>query len=219
VVSPGVAGLRERFGTLIRRLGGSGDPAPPAHALLEAWAAPARRYHGTSHLLDCLARLDESPARGVERDLVEAALWFHDAVYDPLADDNEERSAGWARRALEALGVPPGTIGEVSRLILLTRHTAPPVDSAGRLLCDIDLSILGRDAAEFDQYDRLIRAEYAALPEAAYREGRRRVLAELQTRRPLYGTVWFRERFEALARDNLQRALKRLGSRAQTPDG
>ena len=211
--------LRERFGALIPRLGGLGDPGPLADALLDAWAAPARRYHVTAHLVDCLARLDESPAAADERDLVEAALWFHDAVYDPLADDNEARSAGWARRGLAALGVPPRTVEEVVRLVLLTRHAAPPADPAGRLLCDIDLSILGRDPAEFDEYDRRIRAEYAAVPEAAYREGRRRVLAALLARRPLYGTGWFRERYEAAARGNLQRGLERLGSTAQMPDG
>ncbi len=212
-------GLQDRFGSLLRRLGARGEPAPEAAALLDAWAAPARRYHGTSHLLDCLARLDESPAVPAERDLVEAALWFHDAVYEPLAADNEERSAEWARDALARLDVASHTIEEVARLILLTRHTAPPVDPAGRLLCDVDLSILGRPPAEFAEYERGIRAEYAAVPDAAYREGRRRVLGAFLARHPLYGTPWFRKRYERPARANLQRAIDRLEPPAQMPLG
>jgi predicted metal-dependent HD superfamily phosphohydrolase len=214
-----VKGLQGRFGSLLRRLGAHGDATPEAAALLDAWAAPARRYHGTSHLLDCLARLDESPAVPPERDLVEAALWFHDAVYEPLAADNEERSVDWARGALARRDVAPATIEEIARLILLTRHGALPSDPAGRLLCDIDLSILGRAPAEFAEYERGIRAEYAAVPEAAYREGRRRVLRAFLARDPLYGTSWFRERYEQAARVNLQRAIERLGPPDQMPVG
>jgi predicted metal-dependent HD superfamily phosphohydrolase len=214
-----VKGLQGRFGSLLRRLGARGDATPEASALLDAWAAPARRYHGTSHLLDCLARLDESPAAPPERDLVEAALWFHDAVYEPLTADNEERSADWARRALARLDVAPRAIEKIARLILLTRHTELPADPAGRLLCDIDLSILGRPPAEFADYERRIRAEYAAVPDAAYREGRRRVLAAFLARDPLYGTPWFRERYEQPTRANLQQAIERLGAPDQMPLG
>ncbi|HET6577416.1 MAG TPA: hypothetical protein VFG66_03790 [Gemmatimonadales bacterium] len=211
--------LRDRFVALLRRLGATGDPETLADALLRAWAAPARHYHTTAHLVDSLTRLDESAPAPAERDLVEMAIWFHDAVYDPLAGDNEERSAAWARRSLADLDVRAGTIEEVARLILLTRHAAPPGDPAGRLLCDIDLSILGRAPAEFDAYDRRIRAEYAAVPDAVYREGRRRILATLLARQPLYATERFRERYEAAARANLRRALDRLGGPDQIPVG
>lgn len=204
--------LRRRFAALARRLGATGDPAPLADALLTAWSEPARRYHGITHLEDCLAQLDESAAEAAERSLVEAALWFHDAVYEPLAADNEERSAAWARRALGGLGIPESAAGEVARLILLTRHAEPPADTdhAGALICDIDLSVLGRAREAFERYDRQIRAEYAAVPEPAYREGRRRVLAALLARDPLYRTEPFQRRYQANARDNLRRALARL---------
>jgi predicted metal-dependent HD superfamily phosphohydrolase len=207
VVPAAVTDLRERFVSLLRRLGATGDPAPEADAVLAAWAEPARRYHDLVHLRDGLARLDEAPAPDAERDLVEAALWFHDVVYDPGAPDNEGRSAAWATRALGALGVPRAVVGEVARLVLLTRHDAPASDPAGRLLCDVDLSILGSTPDEFDMYDRGIRAEYAWVPEEAYRHARREVLAALLRRQPLYQTEHFRRRYEASARANLERAL------------
>ena len=96
----------DRFSELVRRLGATRDPRAVADALLSAYGEPGRVYHGVAHLRDCLARLDEAAEPGDERDRVEAALWFHDAVYDPRAHDNEERSAEWARRALVDLGVP-----------------------------------------------------------------------------------------------------------------
>jgi len=207
-----VTELRDRFVAVARRLGAAEDPVPLADALLAAWSEPGRRYHNRVHLEDCLAQLDDSAAEATERSLIEAAIWFHDAVYEPLASDNEQRSAAWARRALGGLGVPGRIVGEIARLILLTRHVEPPLetDRPGALLCDIDLSILGRAPEAFDRYDRQIRAEYAAVPDAAYQAGRRRILGALLARDPLYLTDRFRARYEAAARDNLRRALARL---------
>ena len=204
--------LRARFLGAARRLGAVEDAGPLADALLAAWSEPARRYHDTAHLEDCLTQLDDSAIAVAERSLLEAAIWFHDAVHEPLAPDNEERSAAWARRALGGVGVPGQTVNEVARLVLLTRHAGSPAetDLPGALMCDIDLSILGREREAFDRYERQIRAEYAAVPDAAYRAGRRRVLAALLARNPLYLTERFQARYEAAARDNLRRALARL---------
>lgn len=199
--------LRDRFASLLRRLGATGDASATVGAVLAAWSEPARTYHGLPHLEDCLARLDELPAHAGWRDAVEAALWFHDAVCDPRADDNESRSAEWAQRALSDLGIPGDLPARVADLVRLTRHDAPAADEAGRILCDLDLSILGRGPAEFDAYDRSIRAEYPWLPDAVYSAGRRRVLAGFLARRPLYQTDWFRGRYETSARANLARAL------------
>jgi predicted metal-dependent HD superfamily phosphohydrolase len=77
------SGLRERFAALWTRLGCRGDSGPVLDRLLRGWREPHRRYHGLAHLLDCLARLDEAPAAGRERDLAEAAIWYHDLVYHP----------------------------------------------------------------------------------------------------------------------------------------
>ncbi len=199
-----------RFAGLLRELGAPG-PAPGLYtALAAAWAEPQRAYHSTRHLEDCLAQLDAAPAGGAERALVEAALWFHDAVYDPHAGDNEARSAAWAERALPGAGVPAARAAEVARLVLLTRHLALPPDPAGRLTCDVDLSVLGRPTDQYDEFERLIRAEYAWVPEPVYRAERGRILAGLLARERLYGTPYFRTRYEAAARDNLRRALAAL---------
>jgi predicted metal-dependent HD superfamily phosphohydrolase len=202
--------LRARFAALLQRLGAAGDPHPLADAVLAAWTEPGRRYHDVEHLRQCLAELDRAPAGGADRDRVETALWFHDAIYDPRAEDNEARSADWALRGLAALGIPSIVTDDVARLVLLTRHAGPAPDASGRLVCDVDLAVLGQDAASFDRYDRRIRAEYEWVPEPAYRAARRAVLAGLLARSPLYQTAYFRDRYGAAARENLTRAIARL---------
>jgi predicted metal-dependent HD superfamily phosphohydrolase len=207
-----VTDLSRRLSELLGRLGaGAGDACPLADSLLAAWTEPHRRYHDLEHLRDCLAELDGAPADGADRDRVEAALWFHDAIYVPQAGDNEARSAEWARRALAELGILPAVADDVARLVSLTRHTDPAPDPSGRLLCDIDLAILGREPAAFDAYDRRIREEYAWVPEPDFRAARAGVLAALLARSPLYQTEYFRRRYETAARTNLGRALERLG--------
>jgi predicted metal-dependent HD superfamily phosphohydrolase len=205
-----VTELSRRFSELLRRLGASGDPQPLTDAVLAAWAEPARRYHSLDHLRDCLAELDRAPADGADRDRVEAALWFHDAIYDPRAGDNEARSAEWSHRAMAELGVPSAVADDVARLVRLTGHAGPTPDPSGRLLCDIDLAILGREPEAFETYDRHIREEYAWVPEPAFRAARIGVLTGLLARGPLYQTEHFRRRYETVARTNLGRVLERL---------
>lgn len=206
-----VSELRERCTTLLRRLGAARDSSALSDALLAAWSMPERAYHGLAHLEDCLAQLDRAEADPTTRDLVEAALWFHDAVYDPHASDNEERSAAWAAEALTAAGISVDLANQVARLVRLTAGHGPVPDVAGQLVCDIDLSILGRPVEAFDDYDRRVRAEYAWVPEPAYRAGRTRVLQDFLHRDPLFQTPAFRRRFERQARVNLRRALAALG--------
>lgn len=134
--------------------------------LIARYGEPHRRYHTMVHLQDCLDKLaacDDLTAD--ERRLLEAALWFHDAVYDPTRNDNEAVSARLAEDRLAAAGEPATFIAEVSRLILLTAgHTVTPGDRLGARLVSIDLSILGTDPAAYDAYAAGIRAETPMCP-------------------------------------------------------
>jgi predicted metal-dependent HD superfamily phosphohydrolase len=201
---------RLRFSDLWRRLGGSGDGGRAFDDLAAAHSQPGRAYHTIDHVLDCLARLDESGAALGDHDPVEAAIWFHDVVYDPHRTDNEEQSAAWAVRVLGSGGISGPVAERIGELIRLTAHTRPTSDPQGALLCDIDLSILGRDAQEFDEYEQRIRREYEWVPEPLYRIGRTRVLSALQQRDRIYRTDYFHERYEERARANLHRSLARL---------
>ena len=201
---------RERFGDLWRRMGAADDGRRVFEELLRAYQEPHRRYHGADHIRDCLIQLDGAPASGDTHDLAETALWFHDAVYVPGAVDNEARSAEWAARALTEAGAPEERAHQVARLVQLTDHAQPADDPLGALVCDVDLSILGRPPEEFAEYERRIRAEYQRVPEPFYRMGRASVLAGLLAREPLYRSDHFRALYEAAARRNLTRSVESL---------
>ena len=211
------ATLGARFGRLWRRMGAEDDGGRIADRLIRAYGEPHRQYHGMDHLRDCLEQLDAAPADAADRDLAETALWFHDAVYVPGSADNEARSADWAAGAMRQAGLPEDRWRDVARLIRRTVHADPPADPVGALVCDVDLSILGRAPVEFAEYERRIREEYRDIPEPIYRMGRSAVLSRFLARDPIYRSPYFRSRYESTARRTLIQALAGLrpGSRAE----
>lgn len=173
---------------------------------------PQRAYHGWAHIEALLRWRDEVADRLADPAAVLWAILFHDAVYDPRASDNEERSA----RLLEAANVPglaPKARARAARLIRMTAAHAIPnglaADEAAdaALFLDMDLSILGAPAVAFDAYETAIRHEYAHVPEEAFRSGRAAILRRFLARERIYLSDWGRQRFEAAARENVARSL------------
>ena len=194
---------------LWRRLGARSDPEPGHHAVLAAYAEPHRHYHTAEHIARTLRLLDEASTRLTRPAEAELAVWLHDVVYDPRADDNEARSADRAEALLREGGATPGVIAAVREMILATRHAAPPEEHDARYVVDADLSILGAPAGEFDRYEDQVRREYAFVPETEWRERRPRLLGRFLDRGPIFQTPEF-ARFEAAARANLARSIARL---------
>lgn len=166
------------------------------------------------HCLDELARVRDF-AR--DADSLEAALWFHDAVYVPGRADNEARSADLAREILAAGGVDERRQAVIARLVLATGHAAAAEGGDERLIADVDLSILGADPARFDAYERDVRREYAAVPATIFRARRAELLQGFLDRPQIYGTEPLRERYEAVARRNLARSIAVLRGAGAVP--
>lgn len=201
-----------RWTALWHRLGAQGDGLPVFTRLAAAYADPTRAYHTAEHIEDCLTLLDASRTLAGHADEVEAAIWFHDAVYAAARTDNEERSAELARASLRDAQVASEIVERIRGLVLATRHGTTPHGSDAALLCDIDLSILGRSPEVFDLFERQIRQEYAMVPEPIYRSRRSDILRRFLSRPIIYQTAWFRQRYEDRARANLERLLTKLAA-------
>ena len=193
-----------------RALGAASGDAPLYDELIARYQAPARHYHTPQHLAEMFDLWPDLTSLARHPEEVELAIWFHDAVYDPAASDNEARSARWARTALEAAGCHPEAARRVHDLVLMTRHDVIPTDDDARVLVDLDLAILGSTPERFDEYEHQVRAEYAMVPVEAYRQGRRAILASFLARDRIYLTEPMRTAREPRARANLSRSIEAL---------
>jgi len=202
--------MKERWLKFWGAVGAAGDPDAPYRALEVRYAEPQRAYHTLRHVAHCLDEFDA--VRGLARDpvVVEMALWYHDAVYDPRARDNEERSATLASEVAARMGLSAARTLRVADLIRVSTHAGLAPDPDAQLFADIDLAILGRPGEAFDEYERQVRVEYAWVPEPAFRAGRAAILNSFLDRPSLYGSDFFRRKYEESARRNLQNSLQKL---------
>lgn len=191
--------------------GDAGDLTSIGHDLLARYAEPHRRYHDVAHLDDVLRHVDALARHAAAPDVVRVAAWFHDAVYDPRATDNEERSAQLAEELLPARQVDAAVVNEVARLVRVTAAHAPDAgDANAAVLCDADLAILASPDGVYAAYVAAVRAEYAHLEPTAFNRGRAQVLSGLVGRKHLFSTPTARRDWEQAARTNLVTELAAL---------
>lgn len=190
--------------------------APSADAglysqLIERYSEPHRHYHTVQHLDECFAWLPKTRPLSLYHHEIELALWFHDAIYDVKRQDNEQKSAQWAKAAALRAGLSALTAERVFDLVMATRHSVQPERVDAKILVDIDLSILGSPSERFDEYEQQVREEYAWVPWLLFRRKRRQILEEFIARPRIFNTDFFVESHEAQARSNLRRSLEKLG--------
>ena len=190
------------------------DPALKAE-LKALHSGADRHYHGLRHVEELLRLAGEYRGELTDPDAVEAAIWFHDAIYDSRKTDNELRSAALARERLSGR-VEPKRLRHIIGMIEATAgHELPEFDDPAAswdaaLFLDMDLSILGAPRDIFDAYEDAVRREYHWVAEADWRAGRRAVLERFLTRAYLFHTDLFRATLEIRARENLLHSLQRV---------
>jgi predicted metal-dependent HD superfamily phosphohydrolase len=183
--------------------------------LVRAYAAPERHYHNLAHIEAMLSLMRSCENTLSDLQSVEAAIWFHDAAYDTRRHDSEEKSAELAASRLLGL-LNPDRIALIARMIRATAgHQVPDgLDEAQQRDCalflDMDLSILGSTRDVFASYENAVRREYGWLPDALWRDGRRKVLQSFLDRPAIYASPQFHASHEAVARANLTRSLESL---------
>jgi predicted metal-dependent HD superfamily phosphohydrolase len=202
-----------RWVTLWQRVGAPGGPERAYTDLRLRYAEPHRAYHTFGHIAHCLDELDQSGHHATNVCAVELALWYHDAIYDPRATNNEQQSAALALKAARNTSRPADFWEHVRCLILATRHDSVPSDINTRLVVDIDLAILGQAESRFSAYERGIRTEYAWVSEVDFVRERGAILQSLLDRPAIYATPYFQDRYERQARLNIARSLERLRTR------
>ena len=196
----------KRFNELCRRAGVADERAESAFQdLIARYSQDHRAYHNLSHIERMLSWLDAS---GHHSDAVEFAIWFHDAVYDPLGSHNEAQSARYFADQIGSF-VGGKLAEDVERLVMATDPTR---SRSGRededLIIDIDLSILGSKPEDYEAYQTAVRSEYSSVPDADFSAGRRSILQSFLSDR-IYATEFFSQ-LEEQARSNIKEELGAL---------
>ena len=175
---------------------------------------PHRAYHDERHVLELLQL-----AQAHAPDLTPAerlAILFHDAIYVPGAPkgENVALSALLMRATVFALAragtlTAPATaiIGDADTIIRATTHAEPPPTLAARM-CDLDLWRLAAPWDDFQRHGEDIRHEFRYLhpSDEAFWTARRAFYRGMLEKPAIFATPYFRDRFEAQARENLRRA-------------
>ena len=179
------------------------------------YRTPGRHYHGLAHVEALLALAREYQDDLADPWAVEAAIWFHDAIYDSRRSDNEARSAALAAAKL-APRVEPARLSRITAMIEATAtHVLPDLgdEAATRdaaFFLDMDLSILGAPPSACDSYEAAVRREYAWVNDEAWAAGRAAVLRKFLARPTIFITEAFRQRYEVVARKNIARSIAGL---------
>jgi predicted metal-dependent HD superfamily phosphohydrolase len=192
------------------------DDSHDARALFDSLVGrhrePHRHYHGVRHVTWVVRHVEALAAEEPVGDVaaVVVAAFFHDAVYDAQAADNEAASARLADRELAVLGWDETRRQRVATMIEATAtHDLPAtgiepgigLDTA--VLLDADLAVLGSDPAGYQAYVAGVRSEYDHVSADDWRTGRTRVLRSFLDRPALFATPTGRAWWEARARANV----------------
>lgn len=190
-------------------------PDAALEALRARYSEAGRHYHSWDHITALLRHFSRWEAQFHRPQPVLWALYWHDAIYDAQAKDNEEQSAVLLER--DAQGhLPAEDIAFAAAIVrATTAHKVPgelsSADAADTaLFLDLDLSILGAPVHVYDRYETDIRKEYAFVPEAAFRAGRSAILKGFLARERLYLTDVAHAEWDGPARTNLKRAIAAL---------
>ena len=205
--------LFSRFADSWQAIGARNNAPKMWRIIEEMYETPPRAYHNLAHIEFCLHELDDASGFAENAGVIEAAIWFHDIIYETKKKNNEKLSAAFANTLLKKSGVNEKTRREIIALIMATTHATPPKNNDEMLMVDVDLAILGKQPEIFEIYDRQIREEYAWVAEETYRRERSRILKHFLNRDAIFSTPTFRSKYELQARRNLKNTLVKMASR------
>jgi predicted metal-dependent HD superfamily phosphohydrolase len=213
--SAGSQGMaKKRFQALWKRCllaGAASDGVTVFQELKKRYSEPHRYYHTPNHISHCLREFDLATELMDDADAIEMGLWFHDAIYDPRASNNELKSAELFT-ACAGDRMDADFRRRVYDLILITIHPEKPRSPDQEFMVDIDLSSFGLPWPAFRRDSNAVRNEYAHLSDKQFYPAQIRFLRSLLARPTFFFTEFFRNRYEETAERNIARHIDELGA-------
>jgi pantetheine-phosphate adenylyltransferase len=150
--------------------------------LLSMWNESHRAYHNQNHLLDLIEQINENKSKfGSQKDYEKMILCalFHDCVYDPMRNDNEEKSAEFFMNSCQEKN---RDILDIKQMILDTK-THEATTPLSEKFNQLDMNIVERDFDQLLEWENGIREEYKAYGDK-YKLGRLQFLESLLDKYP-----------------------------------
>jgi len=180
------------------------DNSADIHAkLIQAYDEPGRFYHTLHHIQCCLGLFEDAKHVAQHADALALAIWFHDAIYEPGANDNEQRSADWFIEQTD--GVFEQSLRDrVYAHIMATLHAGDVFENEDtRLMVDIDLASFGMPWPIFLRDSENVRKELPYLSDAEFYPKQCAFSRSLLDKERFFQSDYFYQHYESQARENI----------------
>lgn len=178
------------------------------------YSVRGRHYHTIHHIVRMVGIWEVNKDKFTDPNVVFLAIIYHDIVYNPKRNDNEEKSMLYfIKNIFPLLKADSKRLAKVSLIIMATTHTSDMLELAKgdfdvQFMLDMDLEILStRHESEYEWYRTGVRKEYGMYSDAQYKKGRKAVLESFLKRKKIYLTKNFKSD-EKRARKNLRNEIK-----------
>ena len=151
--------------------------------LFSMWNESHRSYHTLDHLSDVIDQINDNKDSFIEKEyemLLLTAL-FHDCVYDPMKNDNEEKSAEFFIQCCLDKSNPD--ISEIKQMILDTKSHKSS-NRLSQIFNSFDMNIVERDFDQLLEWEKGIYHEFKGYGNDKYKEGRLKFLESLLDKYP-----------------------------------
>jgi predicted metal-dependent HD superfamily phosphohydrolase len=141
--------------------------------LEEAWNEPRRKYHNMDHLRQILQDLEKkrSFVIPIHWEALVLAAFFHDAVYIPGQQNNEEKSLELFIRCYQ--GKDWHMAKKIGQMIEVTKYRKRPVDPLLKLFWDADNAMFFKaDIKGLIENEHKIRSEFNFVSKEEYKKKR-----------------------------------------------
>lgn len=146
----------------------------PLMELPYRWGEKHRHYHTVNHLTQVLMDIENDyrfkDLSVNEKHALLLAAFFHDIVYDPKRQDNEEKTIEYFIRSYR--GHDPRMIDTVCEIIECTKHRKRPTNKLQRIMWDADNKGFTEGYETLLKNEKLIRKEFIHLSRKEYKEKR-----------------------------------------------
>jgi pantetheine-phosphate adenylyltransferase len=147
------------------------------------WCERQRYWHGPAHLTGLLWQI-RARTTGEDHETLALAALYHDAVYDPRANDNEEASAELLRK--EAADVRNAIVQSALEIIVASKWSTHPESRLGKIFFELDAFQLSDSCPLHDRlaYELAIFREFQWVDWPTYRQKRSEFLHGWSERYP-----------------------------------